>query len=115
MALMSKAPDRALIGGDWVEGSAGTFEVRSPHSREVINTVARCDSSDVDRAVASAKLMANEAAIDNGKTCVQVHGGMGYTWEVDVHLFLKRAWLAETQFGSADTHADRLAATLAAG
>jgi succinate-semialdehyde dehydrogenase / glutarate-semialdehyde dehydrogenase len=55
MALMSKAPDRALIGGDWVEGSAGTFEVRSPHSREVINNVARCDSSDVDRAVAAAR------------------------------------------------------------
>jgi acyl-CoA reductase-like NAD-dependent aldehyde dehydrogenase len=55
MALMSKAPDRALIGGEWVEGSAGTFEVRSPHSREVINTVARCDSSDVDRAVAAAR------------------------------------------------------------
>ncbi|HEY1236726.1 MAG TPA: aldehyde dehydrogenase family protein, partial [Solirubrobacterales bacterium] len=55
MALMSKAPDRALIGGDWVEGSAGTFEVRSPHSREVVNTVTRCDSSDVDRAVAAAR------------------------------------------------------------
>jgi len=55
MALMSTAPDRALIGGEWVEGSAGTFEVRSPHSREVINTVARCDSSDVDRAVAAAR------------------------------------------------------------
>ncbi|HEX5822290.1 MAG TPA: aldehyde dehydrogenase family protein, partial [Solirubrobacterales bacterium] len=52
---MSKAPDRALIGGEWVEGSGGTFEVRSPHSREVINTVARCDSSDVDRAVAAAR------------------------------------------------------------
>ena len=55
MALMSKAPDRALIGGEWVEGSAGTFEVRSPHSREVVNTVSRCDSADVDRAVAAAR------------------------------------------------------------
>src|SRR3954451_17484505 len=55
MALMSKAPDGAVSGGEWVEGSAGTFEVRSPHSREVINTVSRCDSSDVDRAVAAAR------------------------------------------------------------
>ena len=69
----------------------------------------------LDRSVAAAKIVAGEAAVANGKAATQVHGGMGYTWEVDVHLFLKRAWLAETQFGSADTHADRLAATLAAG
>jgi alkylation response protein AidB-like acyl-CoA dehydrogenase len=68
----------------------------------------------LDRSVAAAKIVAGEAAVANGKAATQVHGGMGYTWEVDVHLFLKRAWLAETQFGSADAHADRLAAALAA-
>jgi alkylation response protein AidB-like acyl-CoA dehydrogenase len=62
----------------------------------------------VDRAVVSAKLMANEAAIDNGKTCVQVHGGMGYTWEVDAHLFFKRAYALEPQFGSREECADRM-------
>ena len=36
------------------------------------------------------KLLAGEAAIANGKTATQVHGGMGFTWEVDVHLYLKR-------------------------
>ena len=56
--------------------------------------------------------MAGEAAIANGKTATQVHGGMGFTWEVDVHLYLKRAWVLDTQFGSADTHADRIAASL---
>jgi hypothetical protein len=40
---------------------------------------------------------------------VQVHGGMGYTWEIDAHLFLKRAWVLATQFGSADDHAERMA------
>ena len=58
--------------------------------------------------------MAGEAAIANGKTATQVHGGMGFTWEVDVHLFLKRAWVLDTQFGSADLHADRIAAALTA-
>ncbi|MDZ7731942.1 MAG: acyl-CoA dehydrogenase [Acidimicrobiia bacterium] len=52
----------------------------------------------VDRAVASAKLMANEAALGNAKSCVQVHGGMGYTWEVDAHLFFKRAYALEPVF-----------------
>ena len=48
-------PVDALIGGEWVAGSGGTFEVRSPHSREVVNVVARCDPSDVDQAVAAAR------------------------------------------------------------
>ena len=52
---MPAAPVDALIGGKWVAGSAGTFEVRSPHSREVVNVVARCDPSDVDLAVAAAR------------------------------------------------------------
>ena len=67
---------------------------------------------DVSRAVATAKLMAGEAAVKNGKTCVQVHGGMGFTWEVDAHLHLKRAWVLDTVFGSVDDHALALAATL---
>jgi hypothetical protein len=34
---------------------------------------------------------------------------MGFTWEVDVHLYLKRAWALATQFGSPDSHADVVA------
>ncbi|GIU88164.1 MAG: acyl-CoA dehydrogenase [Acidimicrobiia bacterium] len=67
-----------------------------------------------DRSVAVAKLLAGEAAIANGKAATQVFGGMGYTWEVDVHLFLKRAWVLDTCFGSADAHADAVADALAA-
>ena len=67
---------------------------------------------DVDRAVAAAKLTAGHAAVTNGTTCVQVHGGMGYTWEVDAHLYLKRAWVLDTAFGSSDAHADAVAARL---
>ena len=67
---------------------------------------------DVERAVAGAKLLAGEAAVGNSRTCVQVHGGMGFTWEVDAHLFLKRAWLLDTVFGSTDHHADTVAASL---
>ncbi len=48
-------PHLALIGGRWVEGTAGTFEVRSPSSGECINEVTRCSPADVDRAVAAAK------------------------------------------------------------
>jgi alkylation response protein AidB-like acyl-CoA dehydrogenase len=63
-------------------------------------------------AVSVAKILADDAATAGGRTCVQVHGGMGFTWEVLAHLYLKRAWLLATAFGSADEHAVRLAATL---
>jgi alkylation response protein AidB-like acyl-CoA dehydrogenase len=69
-------------------------------------------TGDLARAVSGAKLLANEAAIVNGKSATQVHGGMGFTWEVDVHLYLKRAWVLDTHFGSIDHHADTLAGTL---
>lgn len=63
-------------------------------------------------AVPTAKLMADDAATRNGKDATQVHGGMGFTWEVDVHLYLKRAWVHATQFGSAEDNEEALALTL---
>ena len=55
MSVITDVPSKALIGGQWVDGSAGSFDVRSPHSGEVINSVARCDAGDVERAVAAAR------------------------------------------------------------
>jgi alkylation response protein AidB-like acyl-CoA dehydrogenase len=63
----------------------------------------------LDRAIAGAKVLAGEAAIANGKAATQVFGGMGFTWEVDVHLYLKRAWVLDTHFGSAEANCDVLA------
>ncbi|GAA3978782.1 hypothetical protein GCM10023085_71470 [Actinomadura viridis] len=67
---------------------------------------------DPGEAVASAKILADDAASANGRCCVQVHGGMGFTWEVTAHLYLKRAWLLETCHGTAGEHARRLAEAL---
>jgi alkylation response protein AidB-like acyl-CoA dehydrogenase len=69
----------------------------------------------LDRGVSGAKALAGEAAIVNGKTAMQVFGGMGFTWEVDVHLYLKRAWVLDTHFGSGDAHADAVGASLVGG
>jgi alkylation response protein AidB-like acyl-CoA dehydrogenase len=38
---------------------------------------------------------------------------MGYTWEVPVHYYLKRAWVLESVFGTVEEHADALAEKLA--
>jgi alkylation response protein AidB-like acyl-CoA dehydrogenase len=43
---------------------------------------------------------------------LQVHGGIGFTWEHDLHLFLKRAQLDQVTFGDAPFHRERLAALL---
>jgi len=67
---------------------------------------------DPRRAAVTAKLMAGEAAMKNGHACIQVHGGMGFTWEVDAHLYLKRAWLLDTVFGSVGDQARAMAAFL---
>ena len=70
--------------------------------------------ADVERAVAAAKITAGEAAIRNGRSCIQVHGGMGFTWEVLAHYYFKRAWVLENLFGTQDEHAERIADLLAA-
>ena len=62
---------------------------------------AGCTAADVvDRAVMGAKLLADEAALANARAAIQVHGGMGFTWEVPLHLHLKRARVLATSFGT---------------
>ena len=73
---------------------------------------ATCDDprvGDVQRAVSSAKLTAGEAALQNARTCIQVHGGMGYTWEVPAHYYLKRCWVLESLFGTCAEHSESVA------
>jgi alkylation response protein AidB-like acyl-CoA dehydrogenase len=64
------------------------------------------------RAAAAAKILAGDAAIANGKTGIQVHGGIGFTWEVDAQRFWKRASVLDTHFGNSDEHAEAVAAML---
>ena len=54
----------------------------------------------MQRTAAGAKLLADEAAIANARSAIQVHGGMGYTWEVPLHLHLKRSRVLATRFGT---------------
>lgn len=61
------------------------------------------------RAAVGAALLAAEAARDNAKACIQVHGGMGFTWEVPAHLYLKRARVVAQRLG----RPERLAETVA--
>jgi alkylation response protein AidB-like acyl-CoA dehydrogenase len=70
------------------------------------------DGTDVGRTAAAAKLMAGEAAVFNARTGIQVHGGMGFTWEVHAQRYWKRAVVLDSSFGTGDHHALAIAATL---
>ncbi len=63
-------------------------------------------------AASVAKLMAGEAALFCGKTGIQVHGGMGFTWEVHAQCYWKRAVALDNAFGITDHHAAIIAARL---
>ena len=64
---------------------------------------------DAAAAVSIAKLYASDAARTVGNRGIQVHGGMGFTWENDLHLYYRRAKVSETTFGDATFHRERLA------
>ena len=61
-----------------------------------------------DLAVSHAKLAACEAANLAAKNSVQCHGAMGYTWEVDLHIFMKKAWALANTWGDAGYHKGRV-------
>ncbi|MEV6835339.1 acyl-CoA dehydrogenase family protein [Streptomyces sp. NPDC051133] len=62
--------------------------------------------------IAAARLLADEAAVRGARDCLQVHGGMGFTWESDVHLHLKRAWVRARRGGGGTESEELLAARL---
>jgi alkylation response protein AidB-like acyl-CoA dehydrogenase len=67
---------------------------------------------DARRAAHSARVVASRAADRAGRACIQVHGGMGYTWEVEAHLLLKRAMVLDTSLGSVDDAIEAVAAMI---
>jgi alkylation response protein AidB-like acyl-CoA dehydrogenase len=67
-------------------------------------------SADAAVAVAMAKAYCGEAAVRAAEECVQLHGGIGFTWEHPAHLYLKRAKSGSIAFGTPDRHRSTLAA-----
>jgi alkylation response protein AidB-like acyl-CoA dehydrogenase len=81
-------------------------------SRELVSAAVRhLADDDPDAAVAAsmAKSYTCGAAVDIVGKAMQLHGGMGYTWESGIHVYLKRAALNRSLFGSPAAHRRRLA------
>jgi alkylation response protein AidB-like acyl-CoA dehydrogenase len=62
------------------------------------------------RLVSAAKVYAGDRVPELVQDCVQIHGGIGVTWEHDIHLYLRRVTLARALYGTPDDHRERLAA-----
>ena len=62
--------------------------------------------------VSMAKLVACEAAVYAAKQALQCHGAIGYTWEQDLHLWMRRAWSLDRSWGRSPFHLGRIRAAL---
>lgn len=67
------------------------------------------NAPDAATAASIAKMYASDAARTVGNRGIQVHGGMGFTWENDLHLYYRRAKASETALGDATFHRERIA------
>jgi alkylation response protein AidB-like acyl-CoA dehydrogenase len=108
--------DRVIGSFQSVKHLLADMLVRTELARSAVYAAAAMvddrSTGDEATAAAGARILAGEAAFANGKTCVQVMGGMGFTWEMPAHLFLKRAVVLGTSFGSTDIALDRLSEAL---
>ena len=72
-------------------------------------------SPDASRDVSVAKGCVGRVSIELLSECVQLHGGIGMTWEHDVHLYERRAAVNRAQYGTPEYHEERLCSLLERG
>jgi alkylation response protein AidB-like acyl-CoA dehydrogenase len=76
------------------------------HAAEVADSH---DDTELAMAGSVAKMACSEAFLQVALDNMRTHGGIGFTWEHDAHLYVRRAKASQLMFGSPDTHAERLA------
>jgi alkylation response protein AidB-like acyl-CoA dehydrogenase len=64
------------------------------------------------RDISMAKALASEAAYRASRSTMQVHGGIGYTWEADLQLWMKKSWALMRAYGDATFHRRRVGASV---
>jgi alkylation response protein AidB-like acyl-CoA dehydrogenase len=107
---------RAIGSFQAVKHACADMLVQVSLGRELVRAAADAlvaDDPDATVAASMAKAQVCGAAVDIAGTAMQLHGGVGYTWESGVHVFLKRATLNRAWFGSPAEHRRRIAARYA--
>ncbi|WP_020653299.1 acyl-CoA dehydrogenase family protein [Massilia niastensis] len=89
------------------------IEFAKPVLYRAVDALAHGDTKRALR-VSHARLACAEAAWTAARKAIQVHGAMGYTWEVDLQMFMKRAWALDAAWGDRAFHKARVAAALLA-
>ncbi len=87
-------------------------KVQVEYARSVVYRAAHSVATGSDQRsvdVSMAKSAAGEAALFSAKEALQVHGAIGYTYEQDLHIWMKRAWSLDLAFGTGAWHRARLA------
>jgi alkylation response protein AidB-like acyl-CoA dehydrogenase len=92
-------------------------QVKVEFARPVVYAAAALfgESGEMPVAVSHAKLAAVAAADACARIAMQAHGAMGYSWEVDLHFYMKRAWALAGAWGDGNLHARRVQAALWSG
>lgn len=85
----------------WLEASQAAVE-------SAVSAV-DADSPEAAERVSAAKFYVGQKAVDVVQDCIQIHGGIGVTWEHDLHLFLRRVMTDRQLMGTPAEHADHLA------
>ena len=88
MLLMSESARSAVYYAAWLMGN---------------------DLEQAPLAVSMAKVYASDSYREVGNLAVQVHGGIGFTWDENIHFYYKRAKASEIMFGDATYHRERIA------
>lgn len=97
----------------WLEATHATV---GGAAREVDGAARGANGSGADgqlegagRLVSAAKVYVGDRVPELVQDCVQIHGGIGLTWEHDIHLYLRRVTLGRALYGTPDDHRERLA------
>jgi alkylation response protein AidB-like acyl-CoA dehydrogenase len=88
----------------WLEASEAAVEA-------AVSAVA-ADAPEAAARVSTAKLYVGRAAADVVQDCIQIHGGIGVTWEHDLHLYLRRVTTGRQLMGTPAEHTEHLASLL---
>lgn len=101
-----------------IQHQLATARVKLEFARPVLYAAAtRANSLDqrAQAGISHAKLAATDAADLAARTSLQVHGAMGYSWEVDLHFYMKRAWALAGVWGDRGFHLRRLSSLVLDG
>ncbi len=98
-----------------VKHHLAAVKVKLEYARPVVQRAAHSVASGSAKRglhVSMAKLVACEAAVFGAKQTLQCHGAIGYTWEQDLHVWMRRAWSLDRSWGRSPAHLARVRAAI---